>query len=238
MMSGAENWRATMIKDINETIEFYTPGKGLDVRAYIEAEEKQGIHHVGRYQWGAAIVTGRVLDIACGCGFGAKILAASPRVIEVLGVDYDPRAIQYAVENYQQNNLSYLVGNIATWLDESGQPLGQFDCVSSFDTIEHLLHREIALMRIAENLSNDGMLLLSTPCGHSETRLNPEWSHHKIEYSFSDLKKLLGRFFHEVLIPDDGSLPNMSFWRDIINSGKVRYLNRANPIVCRRPVRV
>lgn len=108
-------------------------------------------------------------------------------------VDYDERAIEYARANYHGDNLHYVVGDMTTWRSE-GQPMPRCDVIVSFDTIEHLLHREIALMRIADNLADDGWLLFSTPCGHNESRLNPGWEHHKLEYSHSDLFAILSRF--------------------------------------------
>jgi hypothetical protein len=93
-------------------------------------------------------------------------------------------------------------------------------------------------MRIIENLNENGVLALSTPCAHSETQLRPEWWAHKIEYSATDLKKLLRLFFEEVLLPEERTLPNLEFWEMLINKDKVRYLNLANPILCIRPRRV
>jgi len=162
---------------------------------------------------------------------------ATPKSV-VVGVDYDQRAVKITRDYFTASNLPYRAGNLAMWRDFEDRPLGQFDCVISFDTIEHLLHREIALLNIAENLSNDGILLLSTPCGHSRTRFNPEWEPHKIEYSHTDLYKLLRRFFRNVLHTGSGTLPNQKFWDNVINAGSRRYSNVMNPVVCTEPIRI
>ena len=230
-----------MLKNLSTTIEFFVPKRGHDVAAYIAAGEKQGIHHVGRYQWASEVLRRRsprrILDVACGAGYGAKMYADACPGAEVVGVDYDERAVEWARRHYRAPNLSYRVGNMVTWAYGDGSPMGEFDAASSFDTIEHLLHREIALIQFAENLSPAGVLLFSTPCGHSVTRLNPEWEHHKIEYSHFDLRNLMCRFFRNVLTPEEGTLPYLEFWTRVINAGAPRYLNRFNPIACLDPIK-
>jgi SAM-dependent methyltransferase len=226
-------------KNVEETPEFYVPELGPDVKVYIEANDKQGIHHLGRYQWATALCAKRrrILDIACGAGFGAKMYADACPDAEVVGVDYDPRAVAHAERSYNAPRLSYRHGNVVTWQYADSTPLGRFDFISSFDTIEHLLHRELALINLAENLADDGMLVLSTPCGKPTSVLNPGWEHHKIEYGYHDLLNLLKRFFRTVLIPDDRTLPNQIFWDDVVNRGKMRYLNRVNPVACLAPIK-
>lgn len=227
-------------KDQQETIEYWVPKGGLDVRVYVEHEHKQGIHHLGRYTWAVPVVSGRerIIDIACGAGYGSKLLADAHPEAEVLGVDYDERAIDFARKNYTAPNLRYESGNLVEWTTRAGAPLGEFDCVLSFDTIEHLLHREIALINFAERLTPDGILLLSTPCGKPTNLLNPGWEHHKLEYSFYSLHNLLKRFFGTVLHSGDGTLPNQEFWDTVINGDKMRYLNRMNPVVCMQPIQL
>lgn len=226
-----------MDKNLDDTTEFYFPKRGLSVQPYIDAEEKQGIHHIGRYEWAATIIPQncRILDIGCGAGYGVQIYTDAHPSALITGVDYDPRAIDVAKTQFP--TLDFRVGDMESWKDETDSALGQFDCITSFDTIEHLLHREIALMRLSDNLSDAGVLLLSTPCGHSKTLLNPAWEHHKIEYSHTDLYALLGRFFQRILTPEDDMFPNKEFWRNVVNSDRVRYLNLMNPVVCKYPIR-
>jgi len=224
-------------------LEFFDPQLGLAVEPYIAAESQQGIHHLGRYHWAKDVLRdrahSRILDVACGAGYGTFILAEHLSSATVLGVDYDARAVEAARARYSRHNLQFQQGNLVTWTTadtEQPRTLGQFDAVVSFDTLEHLLHREIALMQIVRNLSPDGALLFSTPCTF-HNKLFPDWAHHKIEYSFDDLRDLLGRFFGQVLTPDEGTLPNLRFWTDVINKDKPRYWNKMNPLVCLQPIR-
>ena len=82
----------------------------------------------------------------------------------IVGGDYDKRALKYAGKHYQADNLQYQQADIVTWKRKDGTlPLGKYDVVISFDTIEHLLFRDIAFISLTENMNDDGMLLLSTP---------------------------------------------------------------------------
>jgi len=230
-------------KNLEETPEFFYPRHGLEIDEYIKMENKQGIHHLGRYHWATKVLSAhlpnKILDIACGAGYGSFILASHINQATVTGADYDIRGVELARRTYERHNLSYVHGNIVTWENKSGEssePLGSYDAIVSFDTIEHLLHREIALIRITQNLSSNGMLLLSTPCGHQTTLLNPGWEHHKIEYSYIDLQNLLKRYFGTVLVPEAGNFPGIEYWENVINNGKRRYLNKSNPVVCLDPI--
>jgi len=224
-----------------KSIEFYEPEYGLEIEPYIENENKQGIHHLGRYHWARRVLQDleakTLLDVACGVGYGSYLLATSLPSISVTGADYDDRAVARAKASYKAGNLRFVQGDIVTWeRAEDSIPLGRFDAITSFDTLEHLIHRDVALLRIAENLTDNGVLLMSTPC-HRLPILHPEWEHHKIEYSFADLFELLRRFFSEVRFPENRSLPHLDFWENVINKDRDRYLNRMNPVLCRNPIR-
>ena len=180
-----------MKKDITETIEFFIPTQGLDVQTYIDQVlpedaspkqrrlRKQAIHHIGRYNWASLVLgttpPGQILDVACGSGYGSYILAQSLPGHTIIGADYDERAVETARKHYGDlPNLSFRQMDLETWrFTDDESKVGPVDYITSFDTIEHLLHREIALINIAENLRSDGMLLLSTPCGKKENLLNP-----------------------------------------------------------------
>lgn len=228
------------MKDTASSIEYFTPQLGLELEPYLAREMKQGIHHLARYHWACHVLAQRkpkrIIDIACGSGYGSFLLATALPEADVLGADYDVRAIDLARATYAADNLKYTTADVTRWVtDESS--LGMFDVIVSFDTIEHLLHREMALLRICENLLDNGCLLLSTPCGHSVTRLNPEWEHHKVEYSSTDLYQLLRRFFVRVSHPQEASFPCGDFWANL-NKNKLRYLNRMNPLLCADPIRI
>jgi len=223
-------------KDLSETPEFFVPEPGWKLENYLEKGTTSGIHHLARYMWVRDLLpnAGTVLDIACGAGYGTAFISQHKPGLRVIGVDYDPRAIEHAQGLYRAPNLEFRRGDVVRWAFEDGQTLGKYDAIVSFDTIEHIHHREIVFMNFAEQLAADGALYLSTPCGHPHPVLNPPWEHHKIEYSGAVLLNILRRFFDEVSYPDNDSLPGIDFWRNL-NRDKRVYWNRMNPVVCRRP---
>lgn len=242
------------VKSENEALDVFIPERGLDVRDYLDQPlapdatskdqrlRKQAIHHLGRYTWATRVLKGsapgRVLDAGCGSGYGAAMLAKALPGHEIVGVDIADRAVRHAEAKHGgPANLSYRAADLTSWNDlQSWQPLGKFQYIVCFDVVEHMLHRDVLLMNLAENLAADGLLLFSTPSGRKETLLNPGWEKHKIEYSHRHLYNLMQRFFGEVMIPDDETLPDLDFWRDVINRDEERYLLRGTPMVCAKPI--
>ena len=93
------------------------------------------LDHVYRYALAFAHAEGRILDAACGCGYGSKILEKKG---VVTGVDYSADAIDWAEEHFQGPN--YLLARIE---DEPWE--GKFETVVSLETIEHIKEPEKAL---------------------------------------------------------------------------------------------
>ena len=136
---------------MNDTGERMIPGQSAPD---IEKE------HWARYEYAAALVANkRVADIACGTGYGARLLL-NAGASSVLGVDLDPGAVTYAREHYTQPGISFLVGSAE---DLSMLESEQFDLVVSFETIEHLQNVDRYLQEIRRILKPNGTFLVSTP---------------------------------------------------------------------------
>jgi len=72
----------------------------------------------------------RVLDLACGVGYGSDILAKAGH--NVLGVDISAEAIDYAKQHYSANGAEFLVADV------QNLPFYGADVVVCFETIEHI----------------------------------------------------------------------------------------------------
>lgn len=119
--------------------------------------------HYQRYETAAQHVQGkRVLDIACGAGYGSQMLGLAG-ADAVLGVDVCPQTVQYAQKHYQVSSVQFVCADAEQF--EWTEP---FDVVVSFETIEHLHHPTNFLERIRRLLAPEGKFLLSVPLG--ETR--------------------------------------------------------------------
>jgi SAM-dependent methyltransferase len=100
----------------------------------------------------------RVLDAACGEGYGSRLLAGA--AADVIGIDVDAAAIGHAVARYfAQPNLRYLQGSC------TALPLttGSVDLIVSFETIEHLEGQEAMLSEFRRVLAPGGALVISSP---------------------------------------------------------------------------
>jgi SAM-dependent methyltransferase len=99
----------------------------------------------------------RVLDAACGEGYGSFLLARE--AARVTGVDIDARAIAHANGRYARDNLAYREGSVAQL------PLNDasVDLVVSFETIEHLAEQQQMLAEFRRVLAPGGALVLSSP---------------------------------------------------------------------------
>jgi len=117
--------------------------------------------HWHRYAFALPLARGRrVLDAACGEGYGSALLAREATA--VLGVDLSPETVTHAADRYsvEHAHLRFEVADV-TALDHI--PDASFDLIVSFETLEHLQAQERLLDGFARLLAPGGVLLISTP---------------------------------------------------------------------------
>jgi 2-polyprenyl-3-methyl-5-hydroxy-6-metoxy-1,4-benzoquinol methylase len=111
--------------------------------------------HLAVYEWIAARVAGlRVVDMACGEGYGSDVLARS--AASVVGVDANPEAHEHARLRYRRPNLGFerdLVEGFA-------EPC---DAVVFLQTIEHVRDPGAILEHFKSMLVPGGVAYVSTP---------------------------------------------------------------------------
>ncbi|MDW7673413.1 MAG: methyltransferase domain-containing protein [Bacillota bacterium] len=153
------------------------------------------IEHISRYKFAAKYSFGRILDIACGVGYGMKIIKEhSVRPIaEMVGVDLDGDSIRYAIDHYWEKGMDYYEGDA---LDHSlKQKIGTFDTIVSMETIEHL-QDDFRFIKIMKSLLNPGgIAIISTPFGQGRGKPcgNPFHLHQYLEEEFIELVQPLGK---------------------------------------------
>jgi len=117
--------------------------------------------HCHRYAFARRFVAGRrVLDAACGEGYGSALLADAAR--NVVGVDIDANVVADASRRYGTSaNLQFQTASVTKL------PLADasVDAVVSFETIEHLEagDQPAMLAEFARVLAPGGILILSSP---------------------------------------------------------------------------
>jgi SAM-dependent methyltransferase len=113
--------------------------------------------HLVVYQWIAAGVGGlRVLDMACGEGYGSNVLASA--AASVVGVDANPEAHEHAKLRYQHPNLTFERGMV-----ENFGTAGTYDAVVFLQTIEHVQDPAAVLTHFKSLLAPGGTVYVSTP---------------------------------------------------------------------------
>jgi len=126
---------------------------------YVPSVQGQiALEHLHRYALAQLLASEkRVLDIACGEGYGTHLLAE--KAMSVVGVDLDATAIAHAQAKYSLPNLKFLQG------DCSALPLpdGSVDLAVSFETLEHHSEHDAMMRELRRVLSPTGVLLISTP---------------------------------------------------------------------------
>ncbi|MGG2395639.1 class I SAM-dependent methyltransferase [Pseudomonas sp. SH1-B] len=115
--------------------------------------------HMQRYEFASTALQGaRVLDMACGCGYGSALMAERHPDKQITGIDIDPQAIAYAQAHYQLPNLRYLCANAESFSDAEG-----FDSIVSLETIEHLPDPVRLVENLARLLAKGGRIIASVP---------------------------------------------------------------------------
>lgn len=113
--------------------------------------------HLVVYQWIADRVAGRrVIDMACGEGYGTAVLART--AAHVTGVDANPEAFAHAKAKYASEKIA-----IVRDLIESHRPEQKVDAVTFLQTIEHVQDPTAVLRHFASLLNPGGMVFVSTP---------------------------------------------------------------------------
>lgn len=131
----------------------------------------RSIDHVRRYQLIKRFCYGKVLDAACGVGYGSYLLSNNPDISEVIGLDISSDAISQAKQEFISPKIRFLQKSI-TDLDEP------CDTFVSLETLEHIQEVDVFVKAVARCQPN--ILIVSFP---------DKKSTHFNEFHFHDFKK-------------------------------------------------
>lgn len=162
-----------------------------DLAAERRRYERHGGDHVARYRWAAGRLRGaRVLDVGCGHGFGALLLAGAYREYE--GVDVDRAAVEWA-DRVVAPRAPKARFAVASALPSDGS----FDAVTCFEVLEHVADPRRLLREIGRAAAPGAPIFLSTPNGLlSDGR--PGWfmsPYHVTEYTATQFAQLVTEAF-------------------------------------------
>jgi 2-polyprenyl-3-methyl-5-hydroxy-6-metoxy-1,4-benzoquinol methylase len=149
--------------------------------------------HLVVYEWIAARVAGRrVVDLACGEGYGSAVLART--AASVVGVDANPEAFEHARLRYAGPSLTFERNMLELWD-------GDVDCAVFLQTIEHVVDPDAVMERLRVLIGPGGVAYVSTPnvltlAPPGEVRSGNPW--HVREYTAQEYRELCARHFGSV----------------------------------------
>lgn len=164
----------------DERLHFDEGGRAPDVMTAAE--------HLARYAALAPFVRGkRVLDIACGEGYGSWFLkewGAS----EVVGIDISSDAIENARKLFGRDGVTFYSGDACRAVEHLEN--GSFDLVVSFETIEHVEEPRMLLEGLRLLCAPGGGIFVSCPNDHIAMSAESSNPYHLDKYTFEEFKEL------------------------------------------------
>jgi cyclopropane fatty-acyl-phospholipid synthase-like methyltransferase len=113
--------------------------------------------HIERYQFACRhLLPGKVLDIACGTGYGTRLLADWSDDV-CTGVDISEEAIAYAQKRYAHERTRFICDSIMDFTSQG------FSNIVSLETIEHMEDPGKVVAHLKSLLLPEGRLIVSAP---------------------------------------------------------------------------
>ena len=170
-----------------------TPLKDIDI---LKKPETKTI--IDRYVFAGSFCRGKkVLDAACGYGYGSIILTALGADV-VCAVDVDKKALLAAKETYPFKKDIFMYANlIMDWKKpENFNYRNKFDVVVSIETFEHILKEGVGQMlnNFKYVCKENGIILITTPIRRS-AKFVYEGGTHLYEYNIQEFMDELRKVF-------------------------------------------
>lgn len=152
---------------------------------------------LARYKFAQQYVCDKlVLDAGCGARRGAWMLAETAK--KVIGVDYSPKAIEYAKRHFSKDNLEYKLMDCCAL----GFPDNTFEVVVSLEVIEHIKDQRKYLSEMCRVLKPGCLYIGSTP---DKRPIRPRQGliinpNHLKELTLEEYRQLLSSYFTQVNI--------------------------------------
>ncbi len=149
--------------------------------------------HMGRYSLAEKYCKNKViLDIACGEGYGTKLLKKWGAK-KVVGLDISEESINQANNEFAEKGVGYIVHDAT---DLSCFKDNTFDMIVSFETIEHLQEPLKFLQEIKRVAKKKACYIITCPNDYAyyptEDQFNP---YHVKKYTFEEFQELLNEVF-------------------------------------------
>lgn len=161
----------------------------LDITAAPERPNIEASIHFARYAIAKNLVKGKkVLDLACGEGYGSFLLKQAG-ADHVVGVDVCSETVQRAQRAFGGVGLEFIAADASSIKEIF--PSGGFDVVVSIETVEHLAVPESFLKALAYVAGSDAVIIVSCPNDYwyfpDESLHNP---YHLRKFRFEEFQRI------------------------------------------------
>jgi 2-polyprenyl-3-methyl-5-hydroxy-6-metoxy-1,4-benzoquinol methylase len=192
-----------MSKELWDKAKQFTDNCAVELGPYFSYQILNNTSHIlftlSRYKFASRMLPLEpgvtVLELGCNEGLGTMLLAE--KAGDVLGVDFDDKAIAQASAHMLKQNVRFLHA------DFMGKSFGSFDVVASLDVVEHIAPEieDKYFATIVGNLAPHGTAIVGTPNeSASPYASEPSRISHINLYSAQRLYASMRRHFHNVFL--------------------------------------
>lgn len=146
------------------------------------------VHELMYKEFLPAVQDKTIIDIACGCGMGTKIL--STKAENVFAYDINQEAIEFAKQYESADNIKYSVADIRKIPHDNSS----VDVIISIETFEHVNEINEIISEVHRVLKSNGLWCFTTPNGerYPDHRVV---QFHVRHYSRTDIHNFLDNLF-------------------------------------------
>jgi len=158
------------------------------------ADDEDFMQHLTRYVFAKKYCSGRVLDMACGVGYGSYFLCSATNVESVIGADISEPAISFGSKTFTNSKLRYQIESAI----QTDFPDGSFDTIVSLETIEHIRELALFMKEIKRLLRAQGIFIVSLPNKKFFHNAGIKNDFHYHEMLYEDLLPFLSEYFSDL----------------------------------------
>lgn len=132
-------------------------------RMYATSSEDMLLDHHYRYEFALNFIQkgDLILDAASGCGYGVHYMAENSDCALSVGVDRSEHAMEWALKYFYSEKTFYVKSDLSK--KDWEIPIAQFDVITCFETVEHMLDDKTFVKKLYDLLKIGGHFIISAP---------------------------------------------------------------------------
>lgn len=154
------------------------------------------LDHKNRYIFASEFINkknSKVVDAACGVGYGSYILSLNENINSITSVDISQDALSHAKKYYYNEKIKYQLQD----LQEGNFIVDIPDYFISFETIEHLPNPEKFIEKISKYLKKGSVFIGSTPNEEIMPFIQQNFLFHTRHFTLDEIDTMLRKYGFE-----------------------------------------